>query len=242
MKGVIWSIAPGASIADLSHEISPQDIAEGALILFRSAPYFPPETVHIAVVDPGVGTDRRPIAARLGEQFYVCPDNGLLTMLLERAGQQEEATRFVHLNRPQYWRKEVSHVFHGRDIFAPCGAYLAAGTPLEDLGDPISDPVRLELPKPRQTATGWKGEVIHIDHFGNVATNIRVEHLGELPVAEIRIGAETIHGMVQTFGERPVGSLIALFGSTDNLIVSVVNGSAARRLGARLGDPVEVRL
>lgn len=242
MKGVIWRIAPHAQIADLSHNISPQNVAEAALILLRSTPYFPRDSVHVVVVDPGVGTKRRPIAARLGSQLYVAPDNGVLTLLLERAEQEHDVIEFVHLDKPQFWLKKISHVFHGRDIFAPAGGHLAAGKALVEMGTPIDDPIRLQLPKPQRTENVLRGEVIHIDHFGNISSNIRIEHLGEVKGTIIRLCGAEINGMVQTFGERPVGELVALYGSTGNLIVSVVNGSAAKRLDAKIGDEVEVIL
>ncbi|MBU2611199.1 MAG: SAM-dependent chlorinase/fluorinase [Chloroflexi bacterium] len=246
MKGVIWGICPQAQIADLSHTIQPQNVREAALILFRAAFYFPDDTVHMIVVDPGVGTARWPIAAQIGPQRYVCPDNGVLTMILERAGQEGWPVEIVHLDKPQYWLKEVSHVFHGRDIFAPSAAHLASGVPLHALGTPIHDAVKLALPKPQRTENGWRGEVIHVDHFGNVASNIRVEHLGsELSHKErivVRVGGLEIRGLVNTFGERPEGELIALFGSTGNLIVSLVNGSAAARINAKIGDLFEIIL
>jgi S-adenosylmethionine hydrolase len=242
MKGVIWGIAPQVQIADLSHHISPQNVPEAALIVLRAAPYFPAGSVHVIVVDPGVGTERRPIAARLGMQYYVAPDNGVLTMLLERAEELGEAVEFVHLDKPQYWLKEISHVFHGRDIFAPSGGHLAAGAPLGDLGTPVRDPIRLKLPKPQRSPSGWSGEVIHIDHFGNISTNIRIENMGEVPGATIRLRGTKIQDMVHTFGERAPGTLVALYGSTGNLIISEVNGSAARRIEAEVGDPVEVEL
>jgi S-adenosyl-L-methionine hydrolase (adenosine-forming) len=242
MKGVIWGICPSAQISDLSHMIAPQNIREAALILARSAPYFPPGSVHVIVVDPGVGTARRPIAARIGEQFFVCPDNGILTALLEKAETENQPVEIVHLTRPEYWLKKISHVFHGRDIFAPVAAHLASGIPLAQVGDPATDPVKLAIPRPEQTARGWKGEIIHIDHFGNLATNIREEHLREIRPerAIVTIGTARIEGMINTFGERPVGELVALLGSTGNLIISVVNGSAAARLEAKVGMEVEV--
>ena len=242
MKGVIWGICPQAQIADLSHTIQPQNVPEAALILFRSAPYFPKDTIHVVVVDPGVGTARRPIAARIGGQYFVCPDNGVLTPLLERAEEQGQTVEIVHLDKSKYWLPEVSHVFHGRDVFAPIAAHLASGVPLHALGTPIHDPVKLALPKPQRTENGWRGEIIHIDHFGNVASNIRVEHLGEDVNRRdriiVRVNGAEIHGLVNTFGERPEGELIALLGSTGNLIVSVVNGSATQALGTRVGDEV----
>lgn len=240
MKGVIWKIAPEAQIADLSHLIPPQDVQDGALILSRSAPYFPPGTVHVAVVDPGVGTTRRPIAARLGGQFFVLPDNGLITLLLEQAEAASEIVEFVHLDQAQYWLPAVSHVFHGRDIFAPSAAHLANGVLLTELGTPIHDPQRLKFPVPTRTDLGLLGEVIHIDHFGNLSTSIRRQHLGELAALRVRLAGVEIAGLVRTFGERPSGDLVALYGSTDYLIVSVVNGSAAQTLGVKVGDPVEV--
>jgi len=243
MKGVILGIAPHTQIVDLSHTISPQNIQEAALVLARSAPYFPPGTIHVVVVDPGVGTARRHIAARLGEQYYVCPDNGILTPLFERAETEGWPVEIVHTNKPDFWLPVVSHVFHGRDVFSPVAAHLVSGVPLGALGTPIQDPVRLSLPRPQRTTSGWRGEVIHIDHFGNISTNLRVEHLGEPPPSiEMHLCGVNIHGMVRTFGERPPGELVALYGSTGNLIVSVVNGNAALRLNAKVGDLVEVQV
>ncbi len=243
MKGVILGIHPQAKIVDLSHMIGPQNIPDAALILARSAPFFPKGTVHVVVVDPGVGTQRRPLAARIGDWYYVGPDNGTITMLLERAPMEGWSSEFVHLDKPRYWLKDVSHVFHGRDIFAPSAAHLAEGVPLGELGSPVSDPVLLQLPKPVQIRNGWRGEVIHLDHFGNVASNIRTEHLGAMlehrEKITVRLGNTVIQGMVQTFGERPEGELVALMGSTGNLIVSVVNGNAAVRLNVHPGDPFE---
>ncbi len=244
MKGVIWSIAPDAQISDLSHLIQPQNIREAALILARSAPYFPENSVHVVVVDPGVGTARRPLAAKIGDQFYVGPDNGIITLLLERAEQENWPLEFVHLDKSEFWLENVSHVFHGRDIFAPVAGRLASGVPLADLGARVLDPVRLALPQPEQTVHGWRGEIIHIDHFGNLASNIRVENLSQaltqMENVTVRLADTAITGMVNTFGERQPGELVALLGSTGNLIVSVVNGSAAAWLDVKVGDAIEV--
>ncbi|HWQ83344.1 MAG TPA: SAM-dependent chlorinase/fluorinase, partial [Anaerolineales bacterium] len=226
MKGVIWKLAPRAHIADLSHQINPQNIAEAALILSRSAPYFPSDTVHIVVVDPGVGTARRPIAARIDEQLFVGPDNGFLTPLLERAEQENLFAEIIHINRPQFWLPAVSHVFHGRDIFAPVGGHLASGTPLLALGNKITDLVRLPLSHPQQFSGGYQGEIIHIDHFGNLSTNLRVADLAGHTSLSIQLRGAEIPGLYHTFGELPPGSLMALIGSTGSLIISVVNGSA----------------
>jgi S-adenosylmethionine hydrolase len=240
LKGVIWNIAPHAHIADLSHEIPPHDILGGALILWRTAPYFPDGTVHVAVVDPGVGTQRRGIAARIGRQFFIGPDNGLPSLLLDRAEENKDHSRFIQLDKPEFWLPEVSSVFHGRDIFAPAAGHLAAGTPFDRLGTPIDDPIRIRLPKPVPTASGWSGQVIHIDHFGNLATNLSMQHITGLKEVMVRIMGAQITGLVTTFGERPKGSLIALLDSSGSLAISVVNGSAQQVLRAVVGDPIEV--
>ena len=279
MKGVILGIAPRTQIVDLSHLVAPQNVPEAALILARSAPFFPAGTVHVVVVDPGVGTARRPLAARLGEQYYVGPDNGTLTVLLEACETLGLPSEFVHLDRPEFWLKDVSYVFHGRDIFSPVAAHLSKlkSKHLARLGTPISEPVRLVLPRPCHTAGLLQGEIIHIDHFGNAASNIRIEHVleflrdpaaqpGNYPAAygigldegklrgqieqvissasgcRVAIAGREIAGLVSTFGERAPGELVALFGSTGNLIVSTVNGSAARDLGLQAGQILEVRL
>lgn len=240
MKGVILNIFSQAQIVDLSHNISPQNVREAALILARTYRFFPPETTFVIVVDPGVGTARRPIAARIGDYRFVLPDNGILTPLLDLAKEQALACQVVYLNKPDYWLETVSNVFHGRDIFAPVGAHLAAGVDIKNLGDIIDDPVKIRFPEPVPTAHGLLGEVIHIDHFGNISTNIRKHHLGDQRTVTVHLRGHSIPGMYNTFGEKEPGELMALLGSTDYLIVSEVNGSAAGRTDAALGDPVEV--
>ena len=244
IKGVIWSICPDAKIADLSHLIHPQAVQEAALLTLRSAPYFPENTVHVIVVDPGVGTIRRPLAAQIGKQRYVCPDNGVLTMILERAEREGWPVEFVHLDKSKYWLPTVSCVFHGRDIFAPSAAYFARGVLLNELGSNITDPFRLNIPQPQRTENSLVGEVIYIDHFGNISSNIQEEHLGKSldnkTAITVKLGGKEIHGMVDTFGARPVGTLIALIGSTGNLIVSLVNGDAATYLKTKIGDKIKV--
>lgn len=241
MKGVIWNINPAAQIADLSHMIGAQNIMEAGLILARSASYFPEGSVHVVVVDPGVGTARRPVAARLGTQFFVGPDNGVMTLLLNWAEQNAAPVEIVHLDKPEFWLPQVSDVFHGRDIFSPVAAHLSRGVPLAQLGTPVSDPVRLQISQPELAGGIWRARVMHIDHFGNVATNLTRRHLEDWGAAIlVRLCGRELRGLVRTFGERPVGELIALYGSTGNLIVSIVNGSAQAALHAEVGDPVEV--
>lgn len=246
MKGVIWGICPTAQISDLSHMIQAQNIREAAYIFAHSVPYFPKDSIHIVVVDPGVGTKRRPMAAKIGDWVFVGPDNGTITGLLERAEQQNWACEFVELNQNKYWLPNVSFVFHGRDIFSPVAAHLANGVPLRELGTPFTEPVRIDLPKPEKTKDGWRGEVIHIDYFGNISSNIRAENLGDAMEQKeniiVHINGIEIKGMVNTFGERPVGELITLLGSTGNLGISVVNGNAATRLGVKIGDEIIVRM
>ncbi len=244
MKGVIWGICPTAQISDLSHVIQAQNIREAGYILARSVPYFPKGSIHVVVVDPGVGTKRRPMAAHIGDWFYVGPDNGTITVWLERAREENWQTEFVELDRTQYWLPNISHVFHGRDIFSPAAAHLANGVLLSELGSSFRDPVLLELPKPEKTENGWRGEVIHIDHFGNVSTNIRLETLGDAIAKKeninVRLNGIEIKGMVNTFGERSAGELVALIGSTAYLGIAVVNGNAQQRLSTKVGDTVDV--
>lgn len=240
MKGIILGIAPGARIVDITHLVGPQNIHEAAVTFNRSAPYFPEGTIHICVVDPGVGTARRPIAARIGAQRYVGPDNGIITLLLARARREGRPVEIVHLAQPRYWRSEISNVFHGRDIFAPVAAHLANGAMLADVGTPIDDPVLLPLALPERTSGGLRGNITHIDHFGNVATNIRVEDIAGLGDVIVRAGGAEVRGLSRTFGERAPGELIAFFSSHGELALAVVNGSAGQRLGAQVGDPVEV--
>jgi len=240
MKGVIWGIAPQAQIADITHQIHPQNVLEGALALGRVAAFFPQGTIHVGVVDPGVGTQRRPIAGRLGHHFFVGPDNGLCSVLLQHAHARKDDIQFVHLDRPEYWLAEVSNVFHGRDIFAPVAAHLANGRSLTELGSPIDDLRLLELPTPQRTRSGWRGQVIIVDNFGNLSTNLTRQHLSGLGDVAVRIAGHEIRGLLRTFGEAPPGELVALYGEADDLLVAVVNGSAAERLAVGAGEPVEV--
>ncbi len=241
MKGVIWGIAPEVQIADLTHSIQPQNILEGALALGRAAPYFPPGTIHVGVVDPGVGTQRRAMAARIGGCFFVGPDNGLCTALLDRAAGDVQA---VQLDRPRFWLPEVSHSFHGRDIFAPVAAHLANGVALDELGSLLAEVVRLIIPQPTPLAApgrrGWRGQVIHVDAFGNLATNFTLQHLPKVGTPRLRIAGQEISGLASTFGEGQPGDLLAMLDSAGQVSVCEVNGSAARRLKAAAGEPVEI--
>jgi len=240
MKGVIWGIAPAVQISDLSHDIAPQNVLEAAFVLGRAAPYFPEGTIHLVVVDPGVGTERRSMAAEIGPYHFVGPDNGVVTRLVSHAIDKGWQQAFVCLDKSKYWLPEVSHVFHGRDIFPPVAAHLATGVPLKEVGTPMNDPVLLDFPQPIKTQEGILGEVIYIDHFGSLVTNIRSVDLQHYENVSIGIRGNKVEGLVKTFGDREPGSLIALFSSTGDLILSVVNGSASQVLGGEVGDRVKV--
>lgn len=240
IKGVVWGMAPDARIADLTHAVGPQNVLQGALILGNSVPYFPPGTVHLGVVDPGVGTRRRPLAACLGGQYFVGPDNGLCTRLIEQAEERGGAVEAVCLDRPEHWLPGTSHTFHGRDIFAPAAARLLHGVPLQELGSPVSDLQRLEMPHPTRVLGGWQAQVMMVDAFGNLATNLSQGDLSGQHVQEVRLCGASIRGLVQAFGAGDVGDLVALIDSAGCLAVAEVNGNAARRLGCQAGEIVEV--
>lgn len=242
LKGVIWKIAPDVQIADITHEIAPQNIMEGAIALWRAAPYFPDGTIHVAVVDPGVGTTRRPMAARIADQYFVGPDNGVFTPLLEQAEQTSQPISLIHMNKPQYWLPEVSSTFHGRDIFSPAAAHLANGVALTDLGEPFTDPVRLSLAQPVRIPGGWRGQVILIDIFGNIATNLRADLVKDHAACQIQLAGHVVQGLVTTYGERKPGDLVALVDSENFIEVAVVNGNGAQKLGIVVGEPVEITL
>lgn len=241
MHGVILGIAPDARIVDITHAISPQNVLEGSLVLARSVPYFPAGTVHVAVVDPGVGTTRRPLAAKIGAHYFVGPDNGLFTGVIEAAEKAGQPMSFYHLDKPKYWLAEVSRSFHGRDIFAPAAAHLAKGTAPERMGTLIHDPARIMIPIPEPTADGWAGQVLAVDHFGNLLTNLTPQQVQPGRYVSLQVGEARIDGLVQTFGDREAGSLIAMIDSSGSLAIAVVNGSAAGDLKVGVGTPVSLK-
>lgn len=242
LKGVLAGMAPEAIVMDLTHSIQPQAILEGAIVLQDSVPHFPLGSIHIAVVDPGVGTSRGLIAAEIGDWTFIGPDNGLFSGLL----QDWPLRRVVRLNQPRWWRSQVSHTFHGRDIMAPVAAHLANGEPLESFGVLQTDVVKLEIPVPQvetvvtaQDEITVKGETLIADSYGNMLTNIRRERLLQvLELEQINLmrvevenrqnGERTEIDFVHTYGEREPGTLIALFGSSGRLELGIVNGNAAK--------------
>jgi S-adenosylmethionine hydrolase len=240
MKGVIWRICPSAKIADISHEISPQNVLEGAFALWRAYSFFPNKTVHVAVVDPGVGTFRRPIAAHIGNHFFVGPDNGLFTPIFEEAEKKGWEQKVIHLQNEEYFLQEVSQTFHGRDIFAPVAAHLSNGVPLVNLGPTITDPVRLAMPKPEKTSSGWRAHVVVVDNFGNCTTDLPASFLNERVNVTLRLCGREVRGLVASYGHKHSNELIALVDSEDFVEIAVVNGNAAKTLSAQVGDIVEV--
>ena len=241
MKGVVLGINPEASIVDLSHDIPPQGIAAAAYVLRRAYSFFPRGTVHLVVVDPGVGTERRSIAAQSSGAFFVAPDNGVLSYVLDHLRAAGDDPEIIHLTDPAYWLPEVSNVFHGRDIFAPVAAHLSRGIPLDALGQRIEDP--LTIPPPPLTHQPGKiaGQVMHIDHFGNLLTNIPradLVSLGDKIVT--KIGRARVGGLSPTFAHGRNGDPIAYIDSSGHLAIAAVNASAQQLLHCQVGDRVDV--
>jgi hypothetical protein len=238
MKGVVLSICPSARLVDLTHDIPPQDVFAGGLALEAAAPFFPAGTVHLGVVDPGVGTARRAIAIRAGGAYLVGPDNGLFTFAL--GGDDWSA---VSLIAPEYRLAEISRTFHGRDIFAPAAAYLASGVPLERLGPAVSDPVRLRLPGCRLEAGGLVGEVLDADRFGNLVTSIPAARLVEVPGSGglvLEVAGRRLRGPVEAYDDGRDGEPAVIVGSAGRLEIFVKGGSARDQLGALRGRIVRL--
>jgi S-adenosylmethionine hydrolase len=240
MKGVILGICPDVMLVDISHEVPPHDIFAGALELGAAYRYFPASSIFLAVVDPGVGSDRRGVAAEIGEYRFVAPDNGLLTAVL----QDEPPRRLVELGEPRYARPTVSRTFEGRDRFAPAAAWLAQGVDLDALGPPTCDLHRLAIPQPDASGSAIIGQVLRIDRFGNLITNIdrrSFERLAEGGTVEVRAGGHRLPGVVSTYADVGRGEVCALFGSTDHLELAANGASAALELGLDRGAPVHVK-
>jgi S-adenosylmethionine hydrolase len=242
LKGVIARIAPGVPVIDLLHAVRPQHVRQGAYALWVAEPYFPDGAIFVAIVDPGVGTERRAVAVELNRKYFLAPDNGLLSFLLERY----EVARAVVLENPAYRLEPVSSTFHGRDIFAPAAAYLAQGVRLEQLGMPLEPSRLVRLPPPRREFHDgvWIGEILHIDRFGNLITSLAAAelHIGQTPQERFRwriaVREHTMVGIYSTFAEVAEGELLAYVGSDGLLEIGCRNGSAALRLQVNLGEVV----
>ena len=235
MKGVIFGVAPGACIVDLTHQVPPQRIDEAAYALESARPYFPQGTVHLAVVDPGVGSDRRPILVTTGRESYVGPDNGLFSFALALPGAQAWA-----LDRPEFWLPQVSRTFHGRDIFAPVAAHLALGVPPAELGSLMQNPVHLPRRQAERTGNGEvSGHVIHVDRFGNLITDIPGAWLAGRDW-NCEIAGTVVRGPSRTYADALRGELLLLVGSNGTAEIAAREANAAERL--RAGSGTRVRL
>jgi len=243
MKGVILSINPDVHLVDLSHELAAYDVTGAVLFLADACKFFPYNTIHLAVVDPGVGTARRAICVRTARNYYVAPDNGIVSLAIEA----ETPYEAVQLSNTEYHRTvQSSATFHGRDIFASVAAHLSTGTDFRAFGPPADNLVRIEVPPVnRPSPNVVEGRVIYIDRFGNLVTNIARQELagayqesGDSVV--VQVGAASIRGLSCTYGDHDPGDLLALWGSSDCLEISVNRGSAAERLNVTIGIQVRI--
>jgi S-adenosylmethionine hydrolase len=260
MKGVILGIVPEAQLVDISHLISPQDVRQAAYVLYAAYRFFPRHTVHLVVVDPGVGSVRHPIALRTPAGMFVGPDNGVFSYVMAC----EPVEALVELASPRYRLPEVSHTFHGRDVFAPAAAHLAAGVPIATLGPAVDDPVTLPPPSLEMAADSATGEILHADRFGNVLTSIGLltwdkENLSLVPTfqageggrprsvrlradeATVLIAGQEIRGVCRTYANVGHGQTLALVGSEGHLEIAVREGSAASKLNLQPGQTVILR-
>jgi S-adenosylmethionine hydrolase len=256
MKGVMLNILPDARFVDITHEVNPQDLHQAALILSDVYRYFPPSTVHLVVVDPGVGSERQPVALETPRGRFVAPDNGVLTHVC----MAEDTCHAVALTNKDYWLPLPSHTFHGRDIFSPVAAHLAKGVPLDELGTPIEALALLQLPPLTITPDSIQGEVIRVDHFGNVLTNIlpldwadestlvfEPPDSDDKPIPTVRLEADTalvtfgwqsLTGIHRTYSEVEVSQRLALVGSGGELEIAINQGNAQLAMSINVGDPV----
>jgi len=250
MKGVILSINPGVKLIDICHSVKPQNIPQAAFVLSTACQFFPERTIHMVVVDPGVGTERRAIILRTPQADFVAPDNGVLSYIVRQfhdgpvnAGRHQielaPELEAVAITRPQFWRSPVSPTFHGRDIFAPVAAWLSLGSPLTDFGEPVTSLAVLPLLLPYKASAGTLvGHILHIDNFGNLITSIKSDDLPEQPIT-IEVGSQLISGLSRTYAEGK--GLLALIGSSGYLEVALEGGSASAFLGVEVGGEVKIR-
>lgn len=240
MKGVILAIAPDARIVDISHEVTPFEIAEGGFLIAQSWRYFPKGTIHVCVVDPGVGSNRRPILVEAGGHYFVAPDNGLLTMIY--AGTEPKVR---HITAGKYFLQPVSNTFHGRDVFAPVAAHLAKGVLPSRFGKPVDDYAKLAFDRPVRTARrGWTGSVLKIDRFGNLTTNFLAKDFPyvEQQAFQMIVGLKAVDKLASNYATASIGELFLIVGSSGYLEVAASQANAARILGCGAGAPVELRM
>jgi S-adenosylmethionine hydrolase len=235
---VVLRIVPNATIIDINHHVVPFDVLDGALTIASAYRYFPPRTVHVVVVDPSVGTERRPILVSADQQYFVAPDNGVLSLIYER----EEAILARHITAEHYFLNPVSSTFHGRDVFAPVAAWLAKSFQTEAFGEEITDYVRFTLPRAKASGAALKGVVLRVDAFGNLVTNFTAEDLPQAMSTDgkirLHVGGKQIETLAQTFAEGAAGEPLAVMGSSGLLEIAVNKGHAARALGVNRGAEV----
>ena len=241
VHGTIQTICPDALISNLTHAIPPGNVQRAAFVLEAASPDFPAGTLHLAVVDPGVGTDRRALAVRAHDQIFIGPDNGLLEFALA-----DPAHECRQLTNESLFRHPISRTFHGRDIFAPVAAHLACGHAFEDVGPVVTDPIRLPHAVTRHRNGELEGQVMFVDRFGNALTNISDDDLAAAfpntdgAQLDVRVLTRSIEGIARSYGDHDVGALVALMGSSGRLEIAMVGGDVAMRFGIGEGDPVKV--
>jgi S-adenosylmethionine hydrolase len=239
MKGVVLTLCPDVTLVDITHEIPPHDVLTGALELAASYKFFPAGTIFLVVVDPGVGSSRRGLIVDTGDYRFVAPDNGVLTVALR----EHKPKRVVELTERRYARPTVSRTFEGRDRFAPAAAWLAKGTEATAMGRPVANWLQLEIPEPREEQTALLGEVMLVDRFGNLVTNIdrrRFDQFRHDGLISIAVDGQVVDRLVATYAEAPAGSICALFGSSDHLELALNGGSAAHQLGLGRGAVIRI--
>ena len=245
MKGVILNINPSVHLVDISNSVQSYDVLDGALAISQAYSYFPANTIHVVIVDPGVGTSRRPLLVRTDKHFFIAPDNGVLSFIFEREG---ERLQVRHITAEHYFLQPVSQTFHGRDIFASVAGWLSKGVDSSAFGEEITDYVRFAAPKPKPLApNNVKGVVLKVDKFGNLITNIRPDDLPQLfetetPNFRINIGKSEITRMKTSYAQGAPNEVFAILGSMGFLEISTNRGAAARLCGAEKGSDVEVVL
>jgi S-adenosylmethionine hydrolase len=239
LKGVILKINPDVTIVDITHNVTPFDLLDGALAIGSTYSYFPAKTIHVVVVDPGVGTERRPLLVSAVNQYFVAPDNGVLSIIYER---EQESLVVRHANVEHYYLQPVSKTFHGRDIFAPVAAWLSKGWQTPSMGDEISDYKRFSIPRPKESDGMMKGVVLRADTFGNLITNFRPEDLPESVLnggdVKFQVGTHPVTRLVDTFASGNNGEPIAYLGSSGYIEIGVNKANAARTLSLGRGTPV----
>jgi S-adenosyl-L-methionine hydrolase (adenosine-forming) len=238
MKAVMLGINPDLRFVDVSHEIPPQDVMAGAWVVRNASLYFPPGTVHLVVVDPGVGTDRKPVAIRINDQIFVGPDNGIFSLIADEFEYQA-----WKLMEPEFWLNNPSSTFHGRDIFAPAAAHLATGTRLQEMGEPITELVTYRWAVPISDKDGVQGWIIHIDRFGNLVSNIpapMIEESIRQSRFRIYVGNTILDEISPTYAAVPEGEPVAYIGSSGHLEIAINKGNAMEMLGVQKGAQISI--